>query len=271
MSSSKRLYSRMHAADHSPQRQYSALIVEDDPVCAALYRQCLYDILPGIEIIEAAHGYDALCRLAELKPDLMILDLQMPGFDGVELLSLLTGKAAYGDLPVIVVSSTPDDAAELVEKLPNASVFIKPLRPALLQKVVKESLRLGARLDAETGTGPDGSAAFKAYTGNESRLLYVIAEYFYDLLPERLAQLEHYLARADLRKLREWCHAMTGTASVVGATALLDLLRELRNALDEGDIEQCKALGPRLMEHARQHAIALDRTFHLASSGDNSE
>lgn len=271
MSPSKRLYSRMHAADHSPQRQYSALIVEDDPVCAALYRQCLYDILPGIDIIEAAHGYDALSRLAELKPDLMILDLQMPGFDGVELLSLLTGKAAYSDLPVIVVSSTPDDATALVEKLPNACVFVKPLRPALLQKIVKESLRLGARLDDETGPRPDGRAAFRAYTGNETRLLYVIAEHFYELLPERLAQLEHYLARADLRKLREWCHAMTGTASVVDATTLLELVRELQNALDEGNIEQCNALGPRIMEHARQHAIALDRTFHLSSGGSKAQ
>lgn len=233
----------------------SVLIVEDDPVCTALYRQCLQDLTPKLQIFEATHGYDALAELATLKPDLMILDLQMPSFGGLELLSLLAGKAAYSDLPVIVVSSAPDAADRIVERLPNAHVFLKPIRPALLQKVVSEILHLAIRHDPHSTD---------TYTGNARRFARVIAAQFYDLLPERLAQLEHYISRNDVQRLHEWCHAMQGTAAVIGANVLLDQIRALQDALDRADSPQYGVAGERITHEARRFAVALDQAFGLS-------
>lgn len=231
------------------------LIVEDDPVCTTLYRETLLDLVPELQVIEANHGYDALGKLAQVKPDLMILDLQMPSFDGIDLLSLIAAKSSYSDLPVVVISSAPDLADEIVGRLANAHVFLKPMRPALLQKVVWEALRLSPNGVLVTASG---------YRGDAHRLARVIAAQFYELLPERLAHLERYFARRDKLTLQEWCHAMEGTASVVGATALLDAIRKLEVAIKTEDFSSCASTVENVVREARNFAVALDKAFTLS-------
>jgi len=241
----------------APTHLKSVLIVEDDPVCAALYKHCLQDLVPQLQIIEASDGYDALGKLAHFKPDLMILDLQMPSFDGLELLSLIAAKAAYSDLPVIVVSSTPAPASEIVKDLPNAHVFLKPLRPALLQKVIGELLRMSPER---------GPLTAGAYAGDERRLARNIAAQFYELMPERLAQLEHYISHNDTLQLHAWCHAMIGTASVIGASVLLERLRALQSALDRDDRSHYPTACEQITREVRQFAVALDKAFDLSAT-----
>lgn len=81
---------------------YKIFIVEDHPVIRRSYRKLLGRD-PQITVCgEAASGEQALELLPDADPDLVVLDIFMPGMNGIELLSHL--KEQYPTLPVIVIS-----------------------------------------------------------------------------------------------------------------------------------------------------------------------
>jgi CheY-like chemotaxis protein len=88
------------------------LVVEDNP----MNRKLLRDILEiRFEVDEAPTAEDALGLLARRRPDLILLDLQLPGMDGLELVRRLKADPDRKDIPVIAVSahalkSTIDEA-----------------------------------------------------------------------------------------------------------------------------------------------------------------
>ena len=61
--------------------------------------------LEGIETIEAENGMEALQVMEEIRPDMLITDVQMPEMDGIELLKKIKSNPAYESLPVIVLSA----------------------------------------------------------------------------------------------------------------------------------------------------------------------
>jgi two-component system chemotaxis response regulator CheY len=103
------------------------LIIDDDPVS----RAALMDIigpLPELEVREAGNGVEALAELrAGYKPDLCLLDLQMPDMGGLELLQRMRGNNEYRNLRVVVTSSTRDrKTIEALAKLQISGYLLKP-------------------------------------------------------------------------------------------------------------------------------------------------
>jgi CheY-like chemotaxis protein len=90
------------------------LLVDDEEVTHYLVRQLLPRGRYGLSI--AANGRDGFDRLVELKPDVVLLDLRMPGMDGYTFLERMTALSTLADVPAIVLTSTvlgPDDRARL--------------------------------------------------------------------------------------------------------------------------------------------------------------
>ena len=77
------------------------LLVEDEPNQRLLYRMELED--EGYDVLVSADGRDALLQVEEKHPDLVVLDLAMPGMDGMETLSRII--TANTNLPVIIYSA----------------------------------------------------------------------------------------------------------------------------------------------------------------------
>jgi two-component system LytT family response regulator len=76
------------------------VIVDDEPLARAMVRELL-SAHPGVEVVaECANGFEAVKAVAELKPDLMFLDVQMPKLSGFEVLELL-GQ----DVPVVFTTA----------------------------------------------------------------------------------------------------------------------------------------------------------------------
>ena len=86
-----------------------ALVVEDDPDTRVWLRRMLRE--EGWTVLEAANGREALAQLANVTPDVMLLDLIMPEMDGFELLNELRHEEVWRRLPVVVVT-----AAELSDE-----------------------------------------------------------------------------------------------------------------------------------------------------------
>jgi two-component system KDP operon response regulator KdpE len=110
------------------------LVVEDHPRMREAVRLMLEP--EGFDVTEVTDGNAALAAVREDPPDLVLLDLGIPGVGGVEVLGALKGDAATAAVPVIVVTATGVEAREQVLALGAAAFFTKPFGPAELLRTV---------------------------------------------------------------------------------------------------------------------------------------
>lgn len=79
------------------------LIVDDEAGIRELCRVNL--VLSGYEVVEAADGFQALEQARSAKPDVILLDVLMPGMSGWEVLSALRADEATADIPVVMLTA----------------------------------------------------------------------------------------------------------------------------------------------------------------------
>lgn len=124
-------------------QSYNILVVEDDPNYAMLTMAMLKRA--GFEARHAQDGEVALSLAQESKPDLILLDLNLPGMSGWQLLDGI--KEAYGEdsFRVIVTSAYNDSANRLVGKLQTVSHYLtKPFTPQQLIHVIGDVMEPSA-------------------------------------------------------------------------------------------------------------------------------
>ena len=118
--------------------KHRCLLVEDSPTMRQLIIFALKRI-PGLEIVEASDGVDALKKLPGQKFDIMLTDINMPVMDGLKLISLMKNNPNYKDIPVVVI--TTEGGKEDRERglaLGAKAYITKPVQTTNLLKVVKE-------------------------------------------------------------------------------------------------------------------------------------
>lgn len=122
------------------------LVVDDTPANLKLLGDLL--TLKGYAVIPAASGEEALKRVAEQVPDLVLLDVMMPGLNGYEVCRAIRADPATGVLPVVLVTSL-DPAQERIKGLEaGADDFLsKPIHQAELLARVKSLLRIKSLYD----------------------------------------------------------------------------------------------------------------------------
>jgi CheY-like chemotaxis protein len=117
------------------------LIVEDTPEFAKLTQLTLKRI--GLTSYHVIDGENAVEYLQQRRPDLVLLDLNLPGMSGWQVLDQII--ALYGEqtIPVIVTTAYSDGANRVIGKLQNVYKYmIKPFQPRELIQVVQEALGL---------------------------------------------------------------------------------------------------------------------------------
>ena len=85
----------------------TVLVVEDEPALATMLRYNLEK--QGFHVDEAADGQEALTRIAESQPDLVLLDWMLPTLSGIEVCRQIRRKPATRDLPVIMLTARAED------------------------------------------------------------------------------------------------------------------------------------------------------------------
>jgi CheY-like chemotaxis protein len=93
-----------------PESTARILLIDDDEADRYVMRQTLQR--PGIEIIEVRDGAEGVKSVRRLRPDLVFLDLRMPGLDGFSVLADLAAGADTSGVPVVVATSSFLTAAE---------------------------------------------------------------------------------------------------------------------------------------------------------------
>jgi CheY-like chemotaxis protein len=120
--------------------EVTILICDDEPSLRELMRISL-DTRPEYRFVEAGDGSEAIELLENVRPDLILLDVMMPGTNGIAVLEHLRTQDGLSETPVIVVSAfaSPADRQQAVEA--GATRFVKkPFDPEALRSLVEELL-----------------------------------------------------------------------------------------------------------------------------------
>jgi two-component system, chemotaxis family, chemotaxis protein CheY len=112
------------------------LLVDDTATVTALEKVV---IGPGYDYVEARDGADAFQKALTHHPDLVLMDLNMPGTNGIEGLRQLKGDQATRDIPVIIVTTHRDEqVVSLCRSLGCADFLTKPIGRARLNELIRK-------------------------------------------------------------------------------------------------------------------------------------
>lgn len=97
---------------------------------------------PDWEVEEAHSGFECLDRVKDFKPDLILLDMMMPGMDGVTTFEKLKENPETKDIPIIFMTAkVQKNEVEGYRKLGAKGVIIKPFDPITLSQEIQQILR----------------------------------------------------------------------------------------------------------------------------------
>ena len=115
------------------------LVVDDDPLVVRVLSGPLKSA--GFNVRTAAHGLEALEKVKQLIPDLIILDILMPLLDGFKVERFLKFDSRFKDIPIIVLTSRATVGEREMGKKVGANEFIfKPFKLPQVMKMVQKYL-----------------------------------------------------------------------------------------------------------------------------------
>ncbi|WFE47953.1 response regulator transcription factor [Verrucosispora sp. WMMD1129] len=117
---------------------HRVLVVDDDPTVSDVVRRYLEQA--GCEVQLAADGADGLAAIAAQRPDLVVLDLMMPGIDGLEVCRRI--RRQLPDLPVVMLTALGEEADRVLGLEVGADDYVtKPFSPRELVLRIRSVLR----------------------------------------------------------------------------------------------------------------------------------
>ncbi|HEY8605830.1 MAG TPA: diguanylate cyclase [Noviherbaspirillum sp.] len=155
------------------QEQYRVLVVEDSRVAVALIQRTLAQ--HGIDTRAINDPCTLLEVLADYRPDLVLMDMHMPRFNGVEATRVLRQMTAYNALPIVYLSGESEVAMQVEAlRLGGDQFLMKPFNPVLLAAVVKT--RIERFREVQRSTRLDGLTGLLNHTAAKSRLSALMEE-----------------------------------------------------------------------------------------------
>ena len=117
------------------------LIVDDDATMLRLYELEMAGWGLPFELIKASNGFEALIKIGESKPDMLISDLNMPGIDGFRMIRTLRSNPAYAGMAIAVISGLDQGTVASMGLPADIPFFPKPASFARLRSLVEGALQ----------------------------------------------------------------------------------------------------------------------------------
>jgi CheY-like chemotaxis protein len=135
----------------TPEAQPHILLVDDFADNREMYAE--YLVFSGFRVSEAVDGHEALRKAGELLPDLIVMDLSLPGLDGWEATRRLKASASTRSIPVVALTGHALEGHAQSARAAGCDGFIiKPCEPeALLQEIRKILRERGNQTKATPG------------------------------------------------------------------------------------------------------------------------
>lgn len=143
-----------------------ALVVDDERLLREQLKTRLADVWPDLEVIaEARDGQEALEKAQELRPDVVFLDIRMPGMTGLEAAREIVALPGWAGEIVFVTAY--DEYAIAAFEQGALDYLLKPVEP---QRLAQTAQRVQARLQAKRPAAPGDDAALDALLAKLARI-----------------------------------------------------------------------------------------------------
>jgi two-component system, LytTR family, response regulator len=226
-----------------------ALIADDEPVARAILREHLENF-PGIEVVgEASSGPDVVSQVTSLNPDLLFLDINMPGLDGFAALKALKGAPA----PAVIFVTAHQDRALDAFNVGASDYLLKPIRTErLAAAIARVSAARFAAVGSKPASAPAVAAAepprrIAARLGTDIHMLdyaeviafqaygeavYVLSTRGRFEIPSTLRQLEARLPPPDFRRIHRGAIVNTSHIRKISPLSSKRWLLKMSNGLE---------------------------------------
>ena len=222
------------------------LIVEDEQDILQLVRHYLEK--EGFRPVTAMSGLEALKKVKEDKPDLVVLDLMLPEMDGLEVCKRLRSVPDTAMLPILMLTAKAEESDTIVGLELGADDYVtKPFSPKALVARVKALLR---RVERAPSTDPD-LYRYDTLTMDQARHEVTIGTKEVPLTAKEFGLLEHLLRHRGRVLTREVLLNAVWGYDYYGTTRTVDVhVRRLKQKLPllEEAIVSVKSLGYKLKD-----------------------
>ena len=220
--------------------QYKILIVDDEPDIIEFIRYNLEK--EGFQVIAASNGSAAMEIAQAEKPDLIILDIMMPGMDGVEVCRSLRSSEAFDNTIITFLTARNEDFTQIAALDVGGDDFItKPIRPRVLVSRIHALLRRSGR-----GENHDGEELIKL--GNliidKEKFIVQKGDLSLDLAKKEFELLNLLVSKPGKVFSRdEIFNKVWGPDVIVGNRTIDVHIRKLREKLGDSYIKTIKGIG----------------------------
>jgi len=229
------------------------LLVDDNSINQEVANEFLLDV--GMVVTIASNGQECLTALQHGSFDLVFMDIQMPGMDGLEATRRIRQDSQYKDLPIIAMTAhamAGDKDKSLAAGMNDH--ITKPIDQAVLYQTLKEwipekqlagssEIPSKASRTSKTGNtalpilrGIDQMEALKVLNQNEHLFVKMLYDFQknYSGLPSLLRELS---GAGNWQEIQEKAHAIKGVSGYIGSSFLMKAAQELENSLrnDQGE------------------------------------
>lgn len=142
------------------------MIVDDEHLARDRLKRMLEDQPEHSIIGEAAEGQEALEKIEELHPDVVLLDIRMPGIDGLEVARHLVGME---EPPAVIFTTAYDDYALEAFKVNAVDYLLKPIRPEKLKEALNKALKPNKLQWKSLNRKEDGSPRRRTHISSRTR------------------------------------------------------------------------------------------------------
>jgi two-component system alkaline phosphatase synthesis response regulator PhoP len=223
------------------------LVAEDDPDIANLLAHYLQRA--GFEADLVASGADVLPRIKKAPPDVLLLDVMLPGLDGLSVCRTVRSDQRTASIPIIMVTAKTDESDRIVGLELGADDYIaKPFSPNEVIARIRALLRRAQR------AGPvDGRLTYGPLTMDVDRHLVRVREEEVRLTAKEFLLLQYLMQHRGRVLSRDLLLSDVWGYSYTGGTRTVDVhVRRLREKLPylANAIETIKQFGYKLVEPA---------------------
>ncbi|MCF7936365.1 MAG: PAS domain S-box protein [Synergistales bacterium] len=222
------------------------LVAEDVGMNLALIRGLLERALPGVEVLTAANGREAVEQAREQTPSLILMDLQMPVMDGYSAAGAIRDGESEGEhVPIVALTAaaTTEERERCFESGMDGYLS-KPIHRPALTEALQRFLGGGSGEEASEGENaaePPENASFhfdrerfrNDMTGDDDGLFRELLAVTLEEFPQKLEELRNVVAQREPEAIRTAAHTIKGAAANMCFLRMAELGRALEEDADD--------------------------------------
>lgn len=230
--------------------EYKILLVDDEPDIIEFISYNLKK--EGFAVSTATNGIEAVQKATEVKPHLIILDVMMPGMDGIETCEIIKSKPELKDTLIAFLTARGEDYSQIAGFDAGADDYItKPVKPKVLVSRIRALLKRYNSNESGHSSNSDSPGSITLGDLTIDRERYVVVHKTKELdLPKKEFELLLLLASKPDRVFTrdEIYSAVWGDNIIVGDRTIDVHIRKLREKIGQDYIKTIKGVGYKFVD-----------------------